>query len=833
MRSRRAARSRTRQKIQRALTWGIALGSLSYLLFVVITQGRSAGDQTSSILSGIVLMLSLLGLAAGYSPEPLPPLAADAAGHLREEVAGFWESEARKRDLLSTLFVPTPLHRRGDAPPTVEAPACWTAEDYMRQAVMLHVPGKATRAVIHGGPGYGKSTYAVMTTLGLLRRSGTKWLPLLLSLETWDPSADALPAWLEQRLNRIYESSRLLRPLGESTLLDRLATADGFEPVLILDDFDSLPPSTRKKALQQLAKTVPHDMHLVLLTRDKQSPADFDALPGARQFELLRPDPGRSARYLRAGATAPGAADTWRDVCEELNRPDETALAELLTVPLYLGLALSAAEEGELDPRRLLSIARQDGVQPGRDLLLDFQLDRALHQAGLRNERAAAKHLEFIAWSMQSREAHTLAWWRIHEAVPPAFLTAAATVPLLPAYWLCLSMPPGLTRGFAIGAVAGIFLGITRGLTFGIKETAAASALAALIVAAVGIFRFGAGHVVLADEAEIVSALALVTSGKRLLIGKLPYAIISIIGIGLVSATATDTVVAFCPIPEARGFISVALAVSLGVGVAVMSARMLTPVNQAMKPSRVELRSHPAGNPAPHLFFGILCAMAVGVGGAFAGGLTHGVAYGLRLAVVFGLIGGVPIGFVGGLIRWLNQPGVPRNPITASARASFWNDAFVAVGAMSLVGLASSMSIGLTLGPAHPLTFGLSGIGLAPIHGVLFGVTLGAIVATYNTAWPSYVIALLWFSVRHEAPPHLIEFLSACHDGGLLRQEGPLFRFSHDHLRQRLARRYINRPSVPSSPGSEHLCQVYCSISERQILCASKKDGGCYGSLWL
>jgi hypothetical protein len=790
-------RSRNRQKIQRTLSWWIALGSLSYLLFVVITEGRSAGDQTSSILTGIVLLLSLLGLAAGYSTESLPPSATDAARYLREEVAGFWDSEARKRDLFSTLFVPTPLHRQDDASSAPEGPAYWTAEGYIKQAVMLYIPGKPTRAVIHGGPGHGKSTYAVMTTLGLLRCGGAKWLPLLLSLETWDPSSDTLPAWLERCLNRIYESSRLLRPLGKSTLLDRLATAGGFEPVLILDDFDALPPSTRKKALQQLAETVPHNMHLVLLTRDKQPPAEFDALPGAEQFELVKPDSCRAASYLRAVAMARDEAGAWQELCDELIHPDETALAELLTVPLYLGLARSAADAKELDPRHLLSIVRQSGVQRGRDLLLDFLLKRATNQAGLRDKRAAARHLEFIAWAMQRREVHILAWWRIHEAVPRPFLTAAATVPLLPAYWLCLSMPPGLTRGFAIGAATGIFLGITRGLTFGIKATATASALAALIVAAVGIARLGAGHVVLADEAEIVSALALVTSGKRLLTGKLPYAIISVIGIGLVSATVTDAVVAFCPIPDARGFISVALAVSLGVGVAVMSARMLTSVNEAMKPSRVELRRHPSGNPAPHLFFGILCAMAVGVGGAFVGGLTRGIAYGLSLAVVFGLIGGVPIGFVGGLIRWLNQPAVPRTPITASARASFWNDSLVAVGAMCLVGLASSISIGLTLGPARPLTSSLSGIGLTPIHGVLFGVTLGAIVATFNTAWPTYMIALLWFSARHEAPLQMIEFLSASHASGLLRQEGPLFRFSHDHLCQRLARRYINRPSVP------------------------------------
>ena len=215
---------------------------------------------------------------------------------------------------------------------------------------------------------------------------------------------------------------------------------------------------------------------------------------------------------------------------------------------------------------------------------------------------------------MQRRGANILAWWRIHEAVPPAFLTAAATTPLLPAYWLCLSMPPGLTRGFAIGAATGIFLGITRGLTFGIKATAAGAALVALIVAAVGIIRLGAGHVVLADEAEIVSALTLVTSGKRLLTGKLPYAIVSIIGIGLVSAAATDAVVAFYPVPEARGFISVARRSLSGSAWRSCRRPMLTPVNEAMKPSRVEFRRQPSGNPAPHLFFGILCAMAVGVG---------------------------------------------------------------------------------------------------------------------------------------------------------------------------------------------------------------------------
>ena len=179
------------------------LGLSSYPLFVVITEGRSAGDQTSSILSGIVLMLGLLGLAAGYSPESTPLSAADAARYLREEVAGFWDSEARNRDLFSTLFVPTPLRRRGDTPPAPQSAAYWTAEDYMKQAVMPFVPGQPTRAVIHGGPGHGKSTYAVVTTLGLLRCSGTKWLPLLLSLETWDPQL-GYPAGLAGTMPQPY-----------------------------------------------------------------------------------------------------------------------------------------------------------------------------------------------------------------------------------------------------------------------------------------------------------------------------------------------------------------------------------------------------------------------------------------------------------------------------------------------------------------------------------------------------------------------------------------------------------------------------------------------------
>jgi hypothetical protein len=360
-------------------------------------------------------------------------------------------------------------------------------------------------------------------------------------------------------------------------------------------------------------------------------------------------------------------------------------------------------------------------------------------------------------------------------------------------------MPQGLTRGFAIGVTTGIFLGITRGLTFGVKPTAIAAAMAALIVTAVGMVQFGTEHVVLADLAEIVSALALVTSGKRLLTGKLPAAIISITGIGLVSGAITTCVIALFPVPDGRGFASVAVAVSLGVGVAVMSARMLTSVNEPMIPSRVELRRRPPGSPAPHLFFGIVCATAVGIGGGFVGGLTHGIAYGMDLAVAFGLVGGVPIGVAGGLIRWLNQPAVPRTRITASARATFWNDALVAVGAITLVGMASSISIGIALGPGRPLDSGLSGTGLTPMHGILFGITLGVIVASFNTAWPTFVLALLWFAARRKVPFRLIAFLNAAHASGLLRQEGPLFQFSHDHLRQRLARRFINRPSGRSS----------------------------------
>jgi len=77
-----------------------------------------------------------------------------------------------------------------------------------------------------------------------------------------------------------------------------------------------------------------------------------------------------------------------------------------------------------------------------------------------------------------------------------------------------------------------------------------------------------------------------------------------------------------------------------------------------------------------------------------------------------------------------------------------------------------------------------------PVDGFLFGLTLGAIVAGFNAAWPTFFVAHIWFVLNRGLPWRFMTFLNALHQNEILRQEGPLYQFRNDRLQTRLAERY-------------------------------------------
>jgi len=234
------------------------------------------------------------------------------------------------------------------------------------------------------------------------------------------------------------------------------------------------------------------------------------------------------------------------------------------------------------------------------------------------------------------------------------------------------------------------------------------------------------------------------------------------------------------------------LSIGLGVGVATLATRLLLPHPAGpLRPTRVEARLRSGlGWPFVDLLRAIVAATSVGIGAGVVGTIRRSLPYGAHMVLVFGMIAGLPIGIVGGLIKWLNQPLSSR--ATAGARTTFQNDRRVAIGSIVLVTAASTVSIFVLHGPLEGLIGYLSGstLRVGPQHGFLFGLTIGTVVASYNSAWPTYFVAHTWLALRREVPWRFMSFLDALHRSEVLRQEGPRYQFKHERLQERLSEKF-------------------------------------------
>jgi hypothetical protein len=70
--------------------------------------------------------------------------------------------------------------------------------------------------------------------------------------------------------------------------------------------------------------------------------------------------------------------------------------------------------------------------------------------------------------------------------------------------------------------------------------------------------------------------------------------------------------------------------------------------------------------------------------------------------------------------------------------------------------------------------------------GILFGLTIGVIVAGYNGAWLNYVIAHKWLFLSGMLPWRLEPFLRELWRVEILRQENYSYAFRHDEYHRAL-----------------------------------------------
>ena len=92
--------------------------------------------------------------------------------------------------------------------------------------------------------------------------------------------------------------------------------------------------------------------------------------------------------------------------------------------------------------------------------------------------------------------------------------------------------------------------------------------------------------------------------------------------------------------------------------------------------------------------------------------------------------------------------------------------------------------VGITAGGAFGVIFGLA---LGPSVGALAVASLSIVVTLVVSLWGTFMVARLWLATRCGLPLKIMSFLQEAHVRGVLRQDGPHYRFRHGMLHDRLA----------------------------------------------
>jgi hypothetical protein len=445
------------------------------------------------------LAMSVVGIAAGWitwvwrtqsrqatsgsSGQELGRLADLLAGAVDEE----WTRAAGERGLLE----PEPIPVRWQRP---AAPFAGPAAAAVASKRFAPLPGLAAageqrlragqvselhevygglgsgRLVIAGGPGSGKSSAAVLLILAALRyrKSVPKKVrskvpvPVMFTLQGWDPSTQRARDWLAQRLCQTYPLFAGKQGAGAARGMldeDRIA--------VILDGLDEIPEGMRPAVLQALSQQATFRLVLLTRTAEMAAAAAQALLHGAAAIELQDIDPGTAADYLTRTQLDPPPSG-WHELTSRLRQEPGCPLAQALNNPLMLTLVRDTYHVGD-QAGELLGLRNAAGYPASNEDIADYLLDRVLPTAytqrpgepPLRYDLVTAERaLRRIAARMNKEQTRDLQWWRI-----PAWIYAA---PRVIATCLAAGLVAGLVFGLGVGLGDGLGYGLEAGLGYGV-----------------------------------------------------------------------------------------------------------------------------------------------------------------------------------------------------------------------------------------------------------------------------------------------------------------------------------------------------------------------------
>ncbi|WP_062649114.1 hypothetical protein [Streptomyces maremycinicus] len=337
------------------------------------------------------------------------------------------------------------------------------------------------RLLLVGPPAAGKTAAAVLLLLDALAHRAARAtpadrarvpVPVLLSLDGWEPAEDTAVDWAADRLTREYT----LFHGREGRVRARQLLEQG-RVSLFLDGLDEVTGKLRGAMVGAL-ETAPFRLVLVSRSREAVLTAKKARLGGALAVEIQPVRPADAAGYLlnRLPAT-PSAA--WRELTGRLLT--ETGplaagpLAAALAGPLAIALLRDVyGDDGPVD--ELLDTARF----PTRAAVENHLLDHAVVAAYTRrpghprprcSARTAERTLRYLATRLTQEGGHDLRWWHL-----PGW---TGHRPRLIAVWIVSTLvcgPPGTVMAWSLHptpavALLGVLASIGGGFGVAVRIT--------------------------------------------------------------------------------------------------------------------------------------------------------------------------------------------------------------------------------------------------------------------------------------------------------------------------------------------------------------------------
>ncbi|MFI7065927.1 NACHT domain-containing protein [Kribbella sp. NPDC050124] len=269
--------------------------------------------------------------------------------------------------------------------------------------------------MVLGAAGAGKSVFAMLLTIGLLRSADAAELPVLLPMNEWDPKRDRVEMFVVRRLVATYAD--LLAQYGDpATIAERLVSDRRVLPVL--DGLDELPGVLHPNAMDALDAFAATARPMVVTCRLGEYARAVDRgriLSQAAVVELEPVDVEDAIRYV----SEPVHDARWDPVFERLREQPDGQLAQVLSSPLMVALARTAYQDPASDPGELLSLATELLVS---DRLMDAFIAAAYNDSSPRRSTAsrrrypadrAARWLTCLAFHLHSSNTSDLHWWGI------------------------------------------------------------------------------------------------------------------------------------------------------------------------------------------------------------------------------------------------------------------------------------------------------------------------------------------------------------------------------------------------------------------------------------